>query len=72
VDPSIDIGSLAARDICSEYITRTIVDAGRDLYTQIRKEVSFIKGRIIVRGKLHTSANKSALTTCSNSRKIFK
>lgn len=46
--------SLTERDICSKYITPAIVDAGWDLHTQIREEVSFTKGRIMVRGKLHT------------------
>lgn len=42
------------RDICTKYITPAIVNAGWDLLSQIREEVSFTKGRIIVRGKLHT------------------
>lgn len=43
---------LSERDICSKWITPAIVQAGWDLATQIREEVSFTKGRIIVRGKL--------------------
>ena len=50
----MDKKSLSERDICSKYITPAVVDAGWDLHTQIREEVSFTKGRIIVRGKLHT------------------
>jgi len=50
----MDKKSLSERDICSKYITPAIVEAGWDLHTQIREEVSFTKGRIIVRGKLHT------------------
>lgn len=46
--------SLSERDICSKYITPAITKAGWDLLTQIREEVSFTKGRIIVRGKLHS------------------
>ncbi len=46
--------SLSERDICTKYITPAITAAGWDLHTQIREEVSFTKGRIIVRGKLHT------------------
>lgn len=49
-----DKKSLSERDICSKYITTAITGAGWDLHTQIREEVSFTKGRIIVRGKLHT------------------
>jgi len=45
---------LSERDICSKYITPAVVGAGWDLHSQIREEVSFTKGRIIVRGKLHT------------------
>ena len=46
--------SLSERDICTKFITPAILKAGWDLYTQIREELSFTKGRIIVRGKLHT------------------
>jgi len=49
-----DKKSLSERDICTKYITPAITAAGWDLYTQIREEVSFTKGRVIVRGKLHT------------------
>ena len=45
---------LSERDICTKYITPAITAAGWDLHAQIREEVSFTKGRIIVRGKLHT------------------
>jgi type I restriction enzyme R subunit len=49
-----DKKSLSERDICTKYITPAITEAGWDLHSQIREEVSFTKGRIIVRGKLHT------------------
>lgn len=49
----IDKKSLSERDICTQYITPAITGAGWDLHSQIREEVSFTKGRIIVRGKLH-------------------
>ena len=52
--PMVDKKSLSERDICSKYITPAITGAGWDLLSQIREEVSFTKGRIIVRGKLHT------------------
>ena len=45
---------LSERDICTKYITPSVTAAGWDLQTQIREEVSFTKGRIIVRGKLHS------------------
>jgi type I restriction enzyme R subunit len=50
----VDKKSLSERDICTKYITPAITGAGWDLHSQIREEVSFTKGRIIVRGKLHT------------------
>ncbi|MDH6525595.1 EcoAI/FtnUII family type I restriction enzme subunit R [Polynucleobacter sphagniphilus] len=46
--------SLSERDICTKFITPAILGAGWDLHAQIREELSFTKGRIIVRGKLHT------------------
>jgi len=45
---------LSERDICTKRITPALVQAGWDLETQIREEVSFTAGRIIVRGKLIT------------------
>lgn len=50
----VDKKSLSERDICSKFITPAATGAGWDLHTQIREEVSFTKGRIIVRGKLHS------------------
>ena len=45
---------LSERDICTKYITSAVKLAGWDEMAQIREEVSFTKGRIIVRGKLVT------------------
>lgn len=50
----VDKKSLSERDICTKFITPALTAAGWDLHSQIREEVSFTKGRIIVRGKLHT------------------
>ncbi|MGB5956455.1 EcoAI/FtnUII family type I restriction enzme subunit R [Pseudomonas sp.] len=50
----MDKNLLTERDICSKYITPAITAAGWDLHKQVREEVSFTKGRIIVRGKLHS------------------
>jgi type I restriction enzyme R subunit len=44
--------SLSERDICTKFITPALRKAGWDEITQIREEVSFTKGRIIVQGKL--------------------
>lgn len=48
------MSKLSERDVCSKFITPALISAGWDLQTQIREEVSFTKGRIIVRGKLHS------------------
>lgn len=48
----LDKQALSERDICTKFITPAIKLAGWDEMTQIREEVSFTKGRIIVRGKL--------------------
>src|SRR5436190_9410793 len=45
---------LSERDICTKFITPAVKQAGWDEMSQIREEVSFTKGRIIVRGKLVT------------------
>ncbi len=47
---------LSERDICSQFITPALVQAGWDPGTQIREEYPLTKGRIIVRGRLHTRA----------------
>ncbi len=46
--------AFSERDICSKYITPALTSVGWDLHHQIREEVGFTKGRIIVRGKLIT------------------
>src|SRR5437899_1456321 len=43
---------LSERDICTKFITPALRKAGWDEMLQLREEVSFTKGRIIVRGKL--------------------
>ena len=43
--------NLSERDICTKFITPALVKAGWDMQKQIREEVSFTAGRIIVRGK---------------------
>lgn len=45
---------LSERDICTKFITPAIEKAGWDIATQVREEFPLTKGRIIVRGKLHT------------------
>lgn len=48
----MDKRALSERDICTKFITPAVKRAGWDEMTQIREEVSFTKGRIIVRGKM--------------------
>ena len=59
---------LNERDICSKFITPAILAAGWDLTTQIREEVRFTKGRIIVRGKLVAQGQAFALTRGKDKR----
>lgn len=39
------------RDICTKFITPAIERAGWDIMTQVREEVTFTNGQIIVHGK---------------------
>lgn len=48
----MDKRDLSERDICTKFITPALRNAGWDVASQIREEVSFTKGRIIVRGKM--------------------
>ena len=48
----MDKRGLSERDICTKFITPALRNAGWDEMLQIREEVSFTQGRIIVRGKL--------------------
>ena len=50
--------SLSEQDICTKYITPAIQQSGWDIHSQIRQEVTFTAGRIIVRGRLHTRGDK--------------
>jgi len=42
---------LSERDICTKFITPALQRAGWDIQTQVREEVYFTAGRILVRGK---------------------
>jgi type I restriction enzyme R subunit len=44
----LDKKQLSERDICTKFITPSLRQAGWDEMTQLREEVSFTKGRIIV------------------------
>jgi type I restriction enzyme R subunit len=47
----MDKKELSERDICTKFITPAISNSGWDLQKQIREEVTFTDGRIIVKGK---------------------
>ena len=49
----MDKRALSERDICTKFITPSLVAAGWNVETQLREEVGFTDGRIYVRGKLH-------------------
>src|SRR3977135_2185961 len=51
---TMDKRSLTERDICTKFILPAVKRAGWDEMLQVREEVYFTKGRIIVRGKLVT------------------
>ena len=53
-----DKKALSERDICTKYITPALKEAGWDIQTQVREEVSFTAGRVIVRGRLHARGRK--------------
>lgn len=49
---------LTERDICTKFINPAIQKAGWNMRTQVREEVSFTDGRIIVQGNLHTRGKR--------------
>lgn len=50
----MDKKSLSETDIRTKFITPAIKAAGWDLLRQVREEVTFTAGRIVVRGRLHS------------------
>jgi type I restriction enzyme R subunit len=50
--------NLSERDICTQFIAPALQRAGWDFASQVREEVTFTAGRIIVRGKLHSRGAK--------------
>ena len=50
----MDKKDLSERDICTKLIVPALPLAGWDIQQQVREEVTFTMGRVIVRGKLHT------------------
>jgi type I restriction enzyme R subunit len=50
----MDKKSLSETDVRTKFITPALTAAGWDLLRQVREEVSFTAGRIIVRGRPHS------------------
>lgn len=46
--------TLYEQDICTQYLVLALVQASWDLQRQMREEVTFARGRVIVRGKQHS------------------
>ncbi len=55
---NLDKKSLSERDICTQFITPAIIRAGWDLQTQVREEVTFTAGRVVVKGQLAFRSDK--------------
>ncbi len=49
---------LSERDICTKFITPALKKAGWKIRTQVREEVTFTDGRIIVQGKMYTRGRR--------------
>jgi type I restriction enzyme R subunit len=54
----MDKKSLSEQDICSKFVLPAIIDAGWDLQSQIREQVTFTAGRIQIFGKSVTRGEK--------------
>lgn len=50
--------SLSEKDICTKFINPALQQSGWNMRNQVREEVSFTDGRIIVQGKLYTRGKK--------------
>lgn len=49
---------LSERDICTKFINPALEKAGWDMQKQVREEVTFTDGRIIVQGRVHTRGKR--------------
>lgn len=54
----MDKKSLTEQDVCSKYILPAVIASGWDLKNQIREQVSFTAGKIMVRGKTVSRGEK--------------
>lgn len=55
---TMDKSQLSERDICSKFIAPALQKAGWDMQRQVREEVTFTDGRIIVQGKMHARGQR--------------
>jgi hypothetical protein len=62
---SIQKTDLSECDICTQFITPAIQQADWDLRTQVREEMAFTNGQIIMRSQLISWGNPVAPTICS-------
>ncbi|MDZ7856426.1 EcoAI/FtnUII family type I restriction enzme subunit R [Sphaerotilus sp.] len=53
----MDKHTLSEQDISTKFIIPALQQAGWDIQRQVREQVTFTKGRVIVRGNLHTRGN---------------
>tara|TARA_R110002020_G_scaffold287836_3_gene503391 strand:+ start:1120 stop:1377 length:258 start_codon:yes stop_codon:yes gene_type:complete len=54
----MDKKSLSERAICTKLITPAIENAGWIIKKQVREEVFFTDGRVVVQGSLHTRGQR--------------
>jgi type I restriction enzyme R subunit len=54
----MDKSQLSERDICSKFIAPALQKTGWDMQHQVREEVTFTDGRIIVQGKMHARGQR--------------
>jgi type I restriction enzyme R subunit len=59
---SIDKAALSERDICTQFITPAIQQAGWDLHSQVREEATFTRGRVIL--ETATAMDRRATGRC--------
>ena len=57
----IENKSFSKRDICTKFILPALTRVGWDVQSQIREEVSFTAGKIIVQGSVHTRGKQKRI-----------
>ena len=54
----MDKKKLSERDICTKFITPALTNSGWDIQDQIREEVTFTDGRVLLKGNKHERGKK--------------